>query len=359
MTPVDAPPATGEDVRDAMPAVRRVRAWRHFLPLVLGGLLALLVGGLVVAAVGVSPLSSYKALWNGAFGQRRAVGETLLRFITFATVGLGLLPALRARVFTVGAEGQLIAGALLAGLTAIELGNALAPPVVIAAAAIAGMLAGALWALGPALMAARLGVNIILSTLALNFIARYLLAWLLSGPVKASGASLAQSEMTPRDTWLPILLPGSRAHIGVLVVLALSLLLAVHSRAVGGYRVRLYGSSPSLAQVAGVRGGRVIVRTVVFAGAIAGLAGWMQVAGADRAVFVTIATGTGFIGLLVAFLGNLTVAGTILASLFFAALSNGADFMQIEAGVSPQLIEVIQGVALLVVAARLPDRLVR
>lgn len=323
--------------------------------LLVAGALALLLGGLLVLLIGVSPLDAYRSLWDGAFGSRQAIGETTLRFGLYSLIGIGLIPALRANVINVGAEGQVAMGALLAGVTAIALQEA-PGPVIIVVAALAGAVGGAAWALIPALMRSLMGVNEILTTLTFNFIGTFVLAWLLTGPLQGSGAHLAQSDITPEHAWLPPIIPGTRAHLGLLVVALVALAVATFERTAAGYRVELYGANPSLAQIAGIRPGRIIIATMLVAGAAAGMAGWMQVAGVDRAVYGTVARGTAFVGILVVFLGNARVAGTLAAALFFAALSTGGEFMQIGAGVSPELIGAIQGVALLLVAARLRRR---
>lgn len=323
--------------------------------LLLAGALALVLGGLLVLVVGVSPLSAYRSLWQGAFGSRQAVGETLLRFGLFSMIGLGLIPALRANVISVGAEGQVAIGALLAGLAALTFRDA-PGPLVIGLAALAGAFGGALWALVPALMRVALGVNEILTTLAFNFIGTFLLAWLLNGPLQAPGVGLVRTEVTPEHTWLPALLPGTRAHLGLVLVVLLAVGIAVFERTAPGYRVEVFGANPSLARVAGISPARIVLATMLVAGAMAGVAGWMQVAGVDRAVYGTVARGTAFVGVLVVYLGNAQVAATLAAALLFAALSTGGEFMQVGAGVSPELIGAIQGVALLIVAARLRRR---
>ncbi|HUG88588.1 MAG TPA: hypothetical protein VMP42_07465 [Actinomycetota bacterium] len=333
------------------------RLWRDsaIWTLLVAGALALILGGLLVLLIGVNPLDAYRSLWDGAFGSRQAIGETMLRFGLYSMIGIGLIPALRANVINVGAEGQVAMGALLAGATAIALQEA-PGPLIIASAALAGAVGGAAWALIPALMRSLLGVNEILTTLTFNFIGTFVLAWLLTGPLQGSGAHLAQSDITPEHAWLPPIIPGTRAHLGLVLVLLVALAVATFERTAAGYRVELYGSNPSLAQIAGIRPARIIIATMLVAGAAAGMAGWMQVAGVDRAVYGTVARGTAFVGILVVFLGNARVAGTLAAALFFAALSTGGEFMQIGADVSPELIGAIQGVALLLVAARLRRR---
>lgn len=349
-------PGTGHGVVLAR-ARSLVRRWADSTvgTLLLAGALALLLGGLLVLLVGVSPLDAYRSLWNGAFGSRQAIGETLLRFGLFSMIGLGLIPALRANIINVGAEGQVAMGAVLAGVTALALQDA-AGPLVLLAAALAGAVGGAAWAFIPALMRSSLGVNEILTTLAFNFIGTFLLASLLTGPLQGSGAHLAQSDVLPRHAWLPSIIPGTRAHVGLILVLVLAIAVAFFVRTAAGYRVELYGSNPTLAQISGIPSAKIIIATMLVAGAAAGIAGWMQVAGVDRAVYGTVARGTAFVGILVVFLGNARVAGTLAAAMFFAALSTGGEFMQIGAGVSPELIGAIQGVALLLVAARLRSR---
>lgn len=331
------------------------RAWittrSPTMGLLLSGILALLGGGLLVSVVGVSPIDAYQALWQGAFGNPQALGETLIRFIPLATIGLTAIPSLKAHLFPIGAQGQLAMGALAAGLVAIA--HPFAGPITIVASALAAILGGCAWISIPALLRAYLRVNETLSTLAFNFIGASLLTYLLNGPVKGPGTYLPQTKLSPPDTWLPLFMSDTRANVGILVVLVLAFGIASLDRTTLGYRVRLFGANPSLAREAGVRPPRIIIFTLLLAGAGAGLAGWMQVAGVDHAVYTSVALDYGFTGLLVAVLGGLRISGTLVAALFFAALSSGGDFMQISAGVSSQLIATIQGIAIIVAAAGL------
>ena len=313
---------------------------------------ALVVGASAVLLVigGADPYEAYSQLVDGAFGTRRAVGETLIRFAPLAIIAVGLTPSLRAGLFNIGAPGQIAAGALAATMVSLHL-DALPTALLLVTAAISAAAAGAAWGLIPALLKARLSVNEILSTLVFNFLAFGLMSYLLTGPLQPETANIAQSEPLPDQTFIPLLLSDTRAHIGVLLALAAVAALAYYQATPAGYRLSLYSHSPSLAAQSGASPRRLIVTTMCLGAAAAGLAGWMQVAGVDHRLYATVAGPIGYTGLFVALLGGLRPLGILVASFFFAALLTGGESLQVGAGVSPEIIDALIGLILLAVAA--------
>jgi simple sugar transport system permease protein len=267
-------------------------------------------------------------------------------------MALGLIPALRAGVFTIGSEGQFGIGALAAGLATLAVAPHLPGWLAIVVAATAGAAGGIAWALVPALLRAYLGIDEILTTFAFNFIAVSVLLWLLNGPARGADQFLVQTSTTPEDTWLPTL-GGSVANVGLVLLPVLILLVAVFGRTPGGYRVRLLGARESLALAARVRPRRIVLTSMLLAGAAAGLAGWMQVAGVDRAVFATVFRGWGYLALALVALGQAKVLPTVVGVLVFAALQNGSEAMQLGLGVSADFVFVMQGLVLFLMTFRL------
>lgn len=318
----------------------------------------LAVGALAMVAAGRDPVAAYAALLEGALGSRFALGETLARAAPLVVIGAGVSLALRGGVFTIGAEGQLILGALGATLASFWLKGAPAGATILAAFLMSGAF-GALWALGPALLRAYLRVNEILSTLLFNYFARFLLAYLLREPLRPPNSPISQSEVLPAQAVLPRLLEGTRLHVGVLLAVVVVGGFALWVRSVPGFRVDLFGQNPTLARQLGVSPDRLVVGVMLVAGALAGFAGWAQVAGLHRRLYLEVASGVGFPGIVVAVLGGLRPLGVLSASLLLAGLQAGGVYMEQTASVPATLSDVVQALILLGFAARLGPRLWR
>lgn len=313
---------------------------------------ALGVGALLITGVGVDPRDAYRTIWDGSVGSLDALSATSLRVAPLLVMALGLIPALRAGVFTIGSEGQFGVGALTAGLIALGVAPHVPAGVSIPVAALAGAAGGLAWALVPALLRALLGVDEILTTFAFNFIAVYLLLWLLNGPARGEGQYLVQTSPLPEDDWLPTL-GETVSNVGLLVLPALIVLMAAFGRTPAGYRLRVFGAQPALGIAAGAGPRRVVLASMLVAGAAAGLAGWLQIAGVDRAVFATVFRGYGYLALALVALGRGKVAPTVVGAVVFAALQNGSEAMQLGLGVSSNFVFVMQGVVLYLMAFRL------
>ena len=315
-------------------------------------LLAALAVTLVLLKLGnADPVQAASALWRGSVGTRRTFGESLIRATPLLIIAIGLVPSLRAGLFNIGAPGQIGLGALAATLVSLWLADT--PPwMLIPLAAIAAALGGALAALVPAVLRARWQINEIITTLAFNFLVLYLLSWLLNGPIQGDYANLPQSDPLPPNSKLPILIPGTRAHTGLIVALLAVPLLWAFDRSRAGYRLRLFGGNRRLAAQAGVSEVRLLVLVMCIGGAAAGLAGWMQVSAVDHRLYPTVAAPIGYTGFFTALLGGLHPLGILVAALLLGILVKGGDSLQVGAGVSPEIIQALLGVILLLYAGR-------
>ena len=314
-----------------------------------------LLAGLVLAA-GADPLAALAAMVDGAVGDAYVASETLVTAIPLALVALGTAPALRAGVFTVGSEGQLIAGAVAvtAGLLGTGSHGAAASLLLGALAGIAG---GALYALLPALLRAYLRVSEILSTLLLNYIAGFALLWLLRGPLRAGGqVATPHSDLLPAAALLPKLVEGTRLHAGLLVVPLAAVGLGWWLRSGAGLRAGLIATRPGLVARLGLAERQAVVATMLVSGAAAGLVGWMQVAGLTGTLYPSVGGGLGFTGVLIAFLGGLRPLGILAAALGFGALTTGALGLQVGTGVPAAIATLIQGLLLFVAATLVAGR---
>ncbi|MCY4192728.1 MAG: ABC transporter permease [bacterium] len=325
---------------------------------VLAVLLALIIGGLILLMSGENPLTAYSAMADGAFGSSFSLGETLSRAAPLAIVGYGTAVALRAGLITIGAQGQVVAGAIGALLTAQFFENA-PSAVAIPAAALGGALFGMAWVLVPALLRARFNVNEILSTLLFTEFAALLIEYLLNNPLKPPTAITPQSEPYPTNGVLGLVVDGTRFHFGVFAACAIGLAFVWWVRSDRGFSYDLYGENPSLAQSLGISSNRVIINSLLISGAAAGLVGWMQAAGLLQRVYVQIASDIGFFGLVVAFLGGATAGGVLVAALLFGALQSGGLAMQSSEGIPASLSDIVQALLLLGFSIRYAPQIIR
>jgi ABC-type uncharacterized transport system permease subunit len=327
-------------------AVLVPRALRALTPVSVVVGAAAAVGVVLLLAAGVSPGDGYRHLVLGAVGDRYHLSETLVRTIPIAVVALGVVPALRAGVFNIGSEGQLVVGALTCTVAVLTF-DTFPAPLLLAVGALAGAVGGALWALLPALLRGYAQVNEILSTLMLNYVAAFGLLWLLRTAMSGPQASVTpSSENLPESARIPLLLPDTRLHWGVVVALVGALAVAWWVRSPRGFAFDVFATHPALAARMGVRPAGAVLSTMLVGGAAAGVAGWMQVAGVQGKLYPSVAGGLGFIGLVVALLGGLRPAGVLGVALLFGILATGAEGLQAGAGVPASLATVLQALLL-------------
>ncbi|MDE0579539.1 MAG: ABC transporter permease [bacterium] len=347
-----------DDVRPQAPDDVERRLTTSLSTSVLAVLIALVIGGLILLMSGENPLTAYSAMVDGAFGSSFALGETLSRAAPLAIVGYGTAVALRAGLITIGAQGQVVAGAIGALLTAQFFENA-PSAVAIPAAALGGALFGMAWVFIPALLRARFNVNEILSTLLFTEFAALLIEYLLNNPLKPPTAITPQSEPYPKNGILGLVVDGTRFHFGVFAAFVIGIAFVWWIRSDRGFSYDLYGENPSLAQSLGISGNRVIINSLLISGATAGLVGWMQAAGLLQRVYVQIASDIGFFGLVVAFLGGATAGGVLVAALLFGALQSGGLAMQSSEGIPASLSDIIQALLLLGFSIRYAPQIIR
>lgn len=315
-------------------------------------LFTLLISALLVLWAGAPVGRTYGLLLQGGFGSVFAWSETLTRAIPLMLTGLAAAVAFKARLFNIGAEGQLYMGALAAvavgglhGGTGFDLPPALLFVLMMLAAA----LAGALLLLGPALMKARLGVDEVVTTLLLNFIVLLLVSLMLDGPMKDPTAmGWPQSVALVSDLELAKLIPQTRVHTGLLWACALAVgLWALMKYSVLGFDIRAVGANARAAAFAGVPVTRTVVLVALLSGGLAGLAGAIEVAGRTSYLTLDMSPGYGYSGIVIAMLAGLHPLGVMLGSVFVAGVLVGADSMSRVVGVPTFIADVIVAASLI------------
>jgi general nucleoside transport system permease protein len=314
---------------------------------ILLGLLALVLG---LWAAGYDPGAALGALWRGAFGSWYAItSATLVRSVPLIVIGLGICVAFRAGAYNIGADGQFYAGAIAATWFGLHVGGwpaiAAIPAVLIAAIA-----AGIAWVLLPVWLKLRFGVLEVISTLVLNFVAESLVSWMVTGPLQEAKRIYPQSDPIAETARLP-LLPGTRLHLGFLIAVLLALALWwVLSRTIWGFELRAVGTGPRAAAITGrISVPRVTALALLGSGALAGLAGGLEVSGVSYALFQNLSPGYGFTGIAVALLARLQPLGVLLTGILFGALEAGAGAMQREAGIPAVAVYLVEAVIIVVV----------
>ena len=314
-------------------------------------LATLAVAAALLALGGYSPGDAFAALFRGAFGSwDRFVSFTLVRATPLLLTGLAVAFAFRARVWNIGAEGQLHAGALAGVAVAVAMpgvpGLLLIPATLLAAA-----VAGALWASVPAAMKTRMGVGEVITTLLMNFVALFMAQFLVQGPLQEPRGVFNQTDEIPVAARLPELLPGTRLHLGFLVGVLIAVALWLYlTRMPGGFRLRAVGASPRAAEVSGRFRARPVVWLAFLAsGAMAGLAGGVQVAGVTHRMYEGLSPGWGYTAIAVALLARLNPLGVVVTAVVFGALSAGGGAMQRDAGVPEVWVRGIEALVILAV----------
>ena len=292
------------------------------------------------------------ALVSGAVGSWYAItSATLVRAVPLALAGLAVSLAFRAGILNIGAEGQLLAGAAaatFATLAAPHLGVFIIPLLLAV-----GCVAGAAWAGIAAFLRQKLGVLEVISTIMLNYVAFHTVGYLVRGPLQEPTGVFPQSFNIDARAHLPVIIPGTRLHLGfaLAVVIGVALWWWLRDRA-GGFRLRAGGANARAAASAG----RIdVVRTTTVAflasGAIAGLAGATQLSGVTYSLYETISPGYGYTAIAVALLARLNPLGVLVAAVMFGALEAGANAMQRDAGVPEVLVSVVEALLILLVLA--------
>lgn len=314
-------------------------------------LIAVALAAVAMIVAGVSPIDGFAALLGGSLGGPPQIAETLVQTTSLLFPALGVTLAFRAGLFNIGAEGQLLVGGLFAGALGARMNApaAIEIPVLL----LMGVLGGGAWGAIAGWMKARLHANEIISTLMLNFVALSLANYLVNGPLRSTLAS--GNELAPITSGgkLPVLIPDTRLTVALLLAVAIALLLRfVLTRTIFGYDLRALGEAPEAARRNGVRIARMTWSAMALSGAIAGLGGATIVMGVLHRFNTQLSPGYGYTAIAVALVGDLDPLWVCVAAFGFGILEAGGLAMQARAQVPKDAIHVIEGLIILMLAAR-------
>jgi simple sugar transport system permease protein len=290
--------------------------------------LAFLVGGVLMVWAGVDPISGYSAFLQGSLTTFPGFMQTLIQATLFMLMGTGIAISNRAGVLNVGAEGQYIIGTILATYIAISYQQMLPPQLTLLLAMLAAMLGGALWAMIAGVLKGFMNVNEVVTTVILNWLAYRILQWIIRGPLRLPGPQLYPMS-PPIATTLPVIEQSSGLNAGLIVALALAIFsyyLLFYSKA--GFEIRVTGSNPELAKYAGFNVSKVIVLSMAYSGALAGIAGGVEVLGNLHYLFEGISIGLGYTSIIVSLVARDHPLGVIAASIMFGTIYSGSSFLQ-------------------------------
>ncbi len=321
-------------------------------------LTAIILGGIIIASVGGNPIAAYLGLAQGAFGDASALSETTVWATPYIFAGLAVAVAFKGGLFNIGAEGQLALGAVTAALIGyalpIWLHTSLPIYIHLPLAIGLGLLAGAIWAAIPGALKAYTGGHEVINTIMMNYIALNITSFLLNGPMKDPNPLnvVARTPEIAASARIPPIFPGLRLHWGFVIALLVAVFIWwLLTKTTLGFEIRTVGANPDAAKYAGINVKRTIVLTMALSGALAGLAGVIEVTALNYRHELGFSTGYGFDAIAIALLGKTNPFGVVLAAILFGAMRNGGTRMQFLTQIPVDIISVIQALILLFVAA--------
>jgi len=326
-------------------------AWQSWGIRVIGFLLSLVVAGLVIVAVsGLNPVEVFVTMGKGALGTSKRAWVTVRDAMTMLCIAVGLAPAFKMKFWNIGAEGQILVGAIASAACMIYL-NKLPTIVLLLLMAVVSLLAGAIWGFFPGFFKAKWNTNETLFTLMMNYIAIQLTAFFVSkweNPFGSNSVGIINSQT--KAGWLPNMFSdgynGDYAWNVVLVLLITLFMYLYMNKSKQGYEIAVIGDSVNTARYAGIRVNRAYVRTIVISGAICGLAGFIAVSGASHSVSTATAGGRGFTAIIVAWLAQFNSVVMIIFSFLIVLLEKGAQAIASQYNLSQEVSAMITGIIL-------------
>lgn len=322
--------------------------WGNVLSTSAALIISIIIASIIISLTGANAKDVLMAIVKGAFGSKNAIIDTLVQSVPILITGLATIIPFRAKVWNIGQEGQLYAGAVAVAFVLVTFPQLSLPPILfIPLLLIMSMIGGAIVAGIAGVLKARFKVNEIIVTVMLNYIILYLCIFLLGGAWQEPGTHYYNTIRFPEETFLPMLF-GTRLHIGF--VIAMVLVVGVYFllwKMKQGFEIRALGCNPTASLYKGIDTQKITLMVMLLSGAICGLAGGIQVMGINHRLLYGFSDNFGNTGILIALLGRMNPFGVILASIFFGALKNGSSALLIFSGVPRELVNVIMGLVIL------------
>lgn len=304
---------------------------------------------------GVSPVAGIVSLLQNGFGSYQGFAASLTIVTPLLILAVGMSIPFTAKTWNIGGQGQFIMGSILSTWVGLSLANSLSPAGVLFVALVFGFVGGAVWSVPPTLMKLRFGTSEIITTFMMNFIAVYLLDFLISGPMQGPQAkvyNIPSSAPIPSSDFLSVLLPGTNVTVGLLIGLALAgLLYVVLNYSTFGYELKLIGDSHDAARYAGVSIRKNILIAMIISGGISGVAGMVQIFGSSGALLPQtlsdITASFGYVSIPVALIASLNPIAIVLSSVFFGGILHGGYALEQAYGVPIDVITTIFGIVMM------------
>lgn len=315
-------------------------------------LLAFLVGGIIIVSIGKSPMEAYSFLFKGAFGSKSALATTFVKATPLIFTGLAATFAYRCGVFNLGAEGQFIMGSIgsIVVVTMLPKAVALPAPLLFIISMLAGIVFGGLWAALPGFLKVWRGLNELIVSILLNYVATLFMSYLVNGPMMEG--SIPQTAAVEEGLRIPLLSNTMRVHYGFFAALIIALIIYYFLfQTSKGLQLRSVGLNQTASKVFGINVNRFVLISFIISGAIAGLGGSIEVHGYAFRLMPGYGNGFGFDGVAIALIGQLDPMGTVIAACFYAALRTGANMMQVASGIPTSVVAIVQALVIIFVIA--------
>ena len=315
---------------------------QQFLISFIAVLLSLIVGAVIILAMGYNPISAYGALIKGSMGSLVSLTMTLKTSVPLILAGLAVAVAFKSSAFNIGVEGQLMFGGLCAGLVGIYV--PLPGPLHLAATILAGMLGGALIAFFPAILNSSCNVSVVISTIMLNYVVQFFVQYCVMGPFHGATSAPATDPLLASAT-LPNILPSPyQLNLGfILMILAVVLIYIYMNKTTKGYEMTAVGLNRTASEFSGINVKKNMFMALLISGAIAGFAGGIEISGSLKRMVNGFSSGYGFSGIPIALMARNNPFAIILTGFFFGMMRSGSFLMQATVGVSSDMVGIIQG----------------
>ena len=310
-------------------------------------ILTMMISSLMFTSLGVSPTKAFEVFVISPLSDSYNLGELMVKSTPLMLCAVGLALCYRANIWNIGAEGQLLIGAVASSAIAIQMGEDAGIGSLVLVLLV-GMISGMLWAAIPTLLERIFHTNLILTTIMLNYVGLYTLLWAVHGPLAdPQGFGFPESVIFPDGVLLPIIQEEGRASISIVIAVIVALLSGLMLyKTLPGFKLRVFGEDPSAARYAGFNSSKIIWGVMLFSGALAGFAGAAEVTGPIGQLIPSVSPGYGYAAIIVAYLGRLNPIGIILAAFFMGTLYMGTDLAQIELGLPTAITGLFQGTLL-------------